>query len=256
VPVSLHAPAKFIADIAPVHEVALHGTADLSYWKEQLKPFGLLPKLTGGRAHVVISAMRSKFRGLPFCEICIGITAQLPPCGENRLEAPFLMQAFNSSRLFTFCERFFFSTPYRHGKISVDVDDSAFFMVCDRENLLARGRIAAGERNGSVEARTHDENWEGPIFLPNVPKPGAGPQFFRARISGKTTVWPFDASLDEFEMPAAERDKGTNKRSDAPASVFAQLRDSGFAATEWHLRPNANHARSKTFAAIPAEVTI
>ncbi|MGE3315857.1 MAG: hypothetical protein AB7O26_12155 [Planctomycetaceae bacterium] len=237
---SPHQTAQYAADIAPVQEVSLVGTANRSYWADRLNPFGLLPQQFDGAARLVISAMQSKFLGLTFREVCIAVAAQCPKSDGGASDALFLLQAFNSSRLFAFSERVLFSTPYRHARIDVALKESATFRIPGEAAPRIDAHFDAGRRRSQGPIRTCEVRWEGPIFLPGSNSPGiARPQFFRARIAGLTTVWRFDGSADRFEL--ATHDK---------LPIFAELHESGFAPREWQLRPFARHSRSKTFTAV------
>jgi hypothetical protein len=224
---------KYIADIEPVHEVSIVGSAEAEFWSRRLAAIGLTPSIVDGRAQVVLSAMASQFRGIRFRELCISVIAKVRGA-ESSGEALFLLQAFNSSRLFTFCERVFFSTPYLHARLEVSVNGLASVDLSEGATTLLRARFSSETRK---PLRTSHDCFEGPIFLPPSSPPDVRElKFFRARIAGATTVWTFDPARDVVEFPA-----------EGGHDVFQPLHDSGFAVREWHLRPKANHARSKTF---------
>jgi hypothetical protein len=61
-------------------------------------------------------------------------------------------------------------------------------------------------------------------------------QAFWARIRGRTSIYPFLAGRDEFELRPA-----------AGSEVLAALVDSNFAPVEWAVREDALHAKSKTY---------
>lgn len=233
----------YIAEIEPVREVSLVGSADLEFWTEPLARVGLFPKPLDGRAQVVLSAMGSKFRGISFRELCISVVAQVAG-SEAAGDALYVVQAFNSSRLFTFCERVFFSTPYRHAALDVSMGEAAAFDLRVGPTSLLQARFSAANRNPAEPLRTSAECFEGPIFLPpQGSRDEMSPRFFRARIAGQTTIWTNDAIRDMVEFAP-----------DGASEVFDSLRASGFAIREWHLRPAANHARSKTFRCRKAEL--
>src|SRR5258707_15344148 len=78
----------------------------------------LAPVERCGRENVLIVAAASKFMGVRFSELSFSILVTQPEAGGSR-DAAFLVQAFNSCRIFSFCERTFFATPYRHGDVRV-----------------------------------------------------------------------------------------------------------------------------------------
>ena len=118
---------KYFAELAHVREVSLLGSADLGFWAERLRGEGLTPVEHAGRARVLVVACDSKFFGVRFRELSFSVFVHRPDASGRvgrpapSADAAFLVQAFNSSRFFAWSERTWFSTPYRHGMIDVNV---------------------------------------------------------------------------------------------------------------------------------------
>ena len=66
-------PPKYPVEISPVREVTLVGTADLSFWTDRLRTEKLRPADHDGQAQLYISAVASRFKGIPFREVSISI---------------------------------------------------------------------------------------------------------------------------------------------------------------------------------------
>jgi len=214
--------AAWAAVIAPVREVILAGTADLAHWREQLRPEGLQPAEEAGRAALLITAMAAKFNGLPFRELTIAV--QVVEGG-----GAFLVQAFNSSRLLGWAERWLFRTPYGHAAIELGERAPGHMRVAPGQTTALAARMgpgATGEQRAEVFA--------GPIYLPGDGR-GRG-EMFTARLEGTATIIPFDPARDTLTIDPAG------------GPVFSHLVASGFRGQEWRLRGAAIHARSRTAA--------
>jgi hypothetical protein len=227
-------PVPFVAEITNVREVSLLGTADLGFWKGPLREAKLVPIEKDGQALLLISAMASRFLGVPFRELAIAVmvghTAGAKP------EGLYLERAFNTSRLFTFIERNWFTTPYEYGKVDVDVAIPASFRLEKTSGLVLRAEMSAEVGATSREpVRAGDECWEGPIYLPGPRGSGdASGKYFYARIAGQTRTYPYNPG-DVLEI-----------KPTPGLPVLQRLVDSGFTGKEWAIRAAATHARSKT----------
>lgn len=231
---------RWAARLPHVREVSLLGSADLSYWNDRLLAEELTPAENGGRAQIMIVAAESKYMGLSFRELSISVLVARPgkePTGN----AAYLLQAFNSRWFFAFCERAFFSTPYDHGDVQVNTKQPIGL------RLLQRQQIAfAAEMNSRVasprETNSHrEEGFEGPIFLPrsghqNQANLSRNGKWFWAQLRGNTQRYPFVSSEDSLTICPSEG-----------LPVLKSLRDSHFTATEWVIREDATHAKSKTY---------
>jgi hypothetical protein len=226
---------KYVAEISQVREVSLIGTADLEFWNHHLQAEGLFAANKAGQAQIVISAMNSKFKGIRFHEFCISIVVSEQPDGKTE-DGLFLIQAFNSIRLFAFVERTFFSTPYAHGRIQVRTHIPATMEVCFGAETLFSARMGASSSELSrTPNRSSHEQWLGPIYLPKKSRGTSDPgKFFFAKIEGATDI--YDVSPD---------DTVTITNSHNPP-IFNSLRKSNFVPKEWHIRESANHAKAKT----------
>ena len=213
----------YISTITDVREVALSGTADLAYWRKQLRSVNLIPHEDNGRASLLLTAIDSKFRGIPFRELSISVVVS--DDGGATAGGAYLAHAFNSSRLLAFAERAFFRTPYHLAELIVDERIPA------RMGALASNRELFTARMGlkGAPSRREDAVFDGPIYLPG------GENVFFARLSGAADNYPFDPGDTVTLSPQA----------DVP--IIAQLIESGFAGAEWLVRSGAVHARSKTF---------
>ena len=227
---------KWAAELAHVREVSLRGTADLAFWKGRLSREGLTPAERDGRAQVLVIAADGRFHGVRFRELSFSVVVTPPHEGPPTRDAAFLVRAFNSSRLFAFCERTFFSTPYYHGdvRLSASVPASVELTVKGRAVFAAHMGLPA-EGPQRAPSRVGEAGWEGPVFLPRkaAGNDHAG-RYFVARIRGETQTYPFEATDSVQITPSADGD------------VFSALAASEFVAEEWALRPDASHAKSKT----------
>src|SRR5262245_46794714 len=163
---------QYVAELSHVREVSLLGTADLTFWKDRLRREELIPTEQDGRAQILILAAHSKFMGVRFTEVSFSVLVSQAEQASRR-EGAFLVQAFNSSRLFAFCERAFFATPYYHGDCHVSTTAPVSIQIIRGGGLVFRGAAAARE-----PSRSGPDGWAGPVFLPR------GRNKFFARIRG------------------------------------------------------------------------
>jgi hypothetical protein len=81
------------------------------------------------------------------------------------------------------------------------------------------------------------EGFQGPVFLPDRGgNDRSRRRFFYALIHGLTQVYPFDASRDELSVDA-----------DCDVAAARGLAESDFMPTEWQVRNDATHGKSKTY---------
>jgi hypothetical protein len=256
-------PLKFVADIRHVCEVSLLGAADLGYWRDHLAAQGLRPAERAGRAQLLIVAAEMRFMGVWFRELSfsvlvtgpdaggLSLTPALSPEGRGSTTASptpvperttaagaYLVQAFNSCRFFAFCERAFFSTPYSHGDVRVVTDLPASIRLRQTGETIVAAEMAVVSAAGEREpARVGEDGWQGPVYLParGRAKNAAGKWFF-AEISGQTRTYPFEPSVDSLAIvPGCD------------GGILQALVDSQFIATQWAIRDDARHAKSKTY---------
>jgi hypothetical protein len=221
-------PVKYVAEIKNVREICLVGSADFEFWKTHLGPSRLAPTNFAGHAHVLVSAVKLKWMGIRFEELSIAIPIDPP---DSSTCSVYLVSAFNSSRLLAWCERTFFQTPYEHAQITMQAEQPWSFEL--RNNTRATLVVQCQQ---AAPAATIDDDWIGSIFLPPA-RPTSQRKFFHAKLSGPVQLAPFAATSAEFKLQPSPQQ---------PAIQL--LIDSHFAPIEWRVRPNATHARSKTFA--------
>ena len=221
-------PAGYLTELTRVREVLLRGSADLAYWRDRLRPEGLTPAVRDGRAQVLVVGAAMKYLGLRFAEISFSVLVEPP--GQVGREAAFLVRAFNSSRLFGFCERTLFKTPYTRVACRVSTAPVSLRVGPGGGEVFRAERGAGGE-----PGREETDAWEGPIFLPT--RPGRRPErVFFARLRGDARVYPFRKDRDALSIRPSRR-----------ATDLHALVDSDFVACEWVVRAAAIHARSKTY---------
>ena len=218
---------KYIAEIQNAHEVCLLGTADLDFWKSHLAAAALSPTNINGYAQLILTAVELKWLGVQFRELSIAVRLDPTAAAEQSM---YLVAAFNTSRLFAWCERAFFQTPYQHARVTVQTK-SPFFELRDNTTVTLAARC-----NATALTSPADETWTGAIFLPNTATRPTR-KLFHARLSGPVESTRFDTTADQFVLLPS------------PAQPALQLlADSHFAPQEWRIRQRATHARSKTYA--------
>ncbi|HJT76739.1 MAG TPA: hypothetical protein VJ739_06015, partial [Gemmataceae bacterium] len=222
---------------AHVREVSLRGTADLAFWKEWLRKEGLAPAESGGQALVWVIAADATFWGVRFRELSFPVV--VAPAQEGpRQDAVYLLRAFNSSRLFAWCERAFFATPYYPGDVRVSASLPVSVHLAEGSDVAFRAEMGGDNAGASREpSRAGEDTWEGAVFLPGGRggRDGQGNLFF-ARLGGHGRAYPFLTSQDSLTI-----------RPSRGASILQALLDSHFVAREWVVREEARHAKSKTY---------
>lgn len=216
------------AEIHPVREVSLLGTADLAPWTELLQNEGLAPAARGGKAQVLITASDSVFKGVPFRELAFSVKA-VPTGAYPEAEGYTLLHAFNSSRFFAFIERAVFHTPYYPAAVTVDTGLPASVRATRGAQTLFRAEMGS-EPASRQPLSDGPDGYRGPIFLP-------GGRVFYATIEGRTQTYAFDPERDEAIISPTAREP-----------LLERLRDSGFRGETWFIRESARHAKSKTIA--------
>ena len=212
-----------------VREISLLGTADLEYWRTQLRPYALHPYNDNGRARFLITATSLKWNGISACE-CVFAVLLSRDANTASFDGSLLLHAFNSRRFFAWAERRAFSTPYYPAAMDYQISPPGFQVRVENQAVITAARRA------SAPAQTTDETWEYPILLPPLDGSRKPPQkFFYAKLTGPTQIAPFAAD-DEFVL-----------QTNAHAPIFQQLRESNFAPVEWHIRTDAIHGKSNTF---------
>jgi hypothetical protein len=220
---------RYVAEPKQVREVTLTGATDLGFWSDYLKSEGLAPVRFGDDGQIVIVAAEMVYMGLRFTEVSFSVRAVLIHSSSSA--GMRLLHAFTSSRIFAWCERALFATPYSHGKCCVSVHRPTAV------RLDAQGERVLGAEMSSVERpviRAGDESWEGPVFLPSRGTPNDRRLFF-GRLRGHTIVYPFSTG-DHFAIEPS-----------AGGGALQPLADSRFHPKEWVVRADATHGKSKTY---------
>jgi hypothetical protein len=222
---------KYAAVCHPVRDVNLRGSADLAYWREHLEPLHLAPADVNGKAQIIIIAASMKYMGIEFSEASFAVVLHErdSPLGPD---AVFLTRAYNSSRMFTFCERTFFSTPYRHADCRLSIADPTYVEIRDSTQVLFRAEMNRRKPQQN-DAPSYEDAWHGTIFIPA----DAGKKLYFARLEGLIRAYPFDPATDSFIIEPTNPHDATLK----------SLLDSNFAPTEWLIRDSATHSRTKTY---------
>jgi len=228
---------KWAAELVDVEEASVLGVADLAYWKDRLGQSDLVPAEREGKAQILIIAGAGRFAGVRFRELSFSVLVARSGQGPGR-GAAYLIQAINSCRLFAFCERTFFSTPYSHGDVRLTGLHPAAIELAQNGRVVFRVQMQKASLAESREPSSCGEDaWEGAIFLPDQHKQDASSRkMFFARIRGYTKRYPFLRDRDLLQIePSSE------------TSVLQALMDSHFVPAEWVLREKATHAKSKTY---------
>jgi hypothetical protein len=231
-------PVKWAAELDHVREVTLLGTADLSFWRDWLVEQNLRPSEHEGKAQFLIVGADSKYMGLCFRELSFSVLVSTQEKLGVQQDAVYLVRAFNSSRLFTFCEQVFFSTPYCHGDVRISANLPVAVHVVKNGEVLFGAQMQTDASGLERQTSHHGEDgWEGPIFLPPTSRrKGRKHKLFFARLRGDTKKFPFLLSKDSMTIkPSPEFD------------ILQALTESHFVANEWVVREDATHARSKTY---------
>jgi hypothetical protein len=235
-------PIQYVAVVTPVREVSLLGTADLAFWRDRLRDENVSPAECDGQAQLMICATDAKFMGIRFRELSVSVFVSRHKGAATR-DGAYLVHAYNSSRFFAFVERTWFSTPYYHGAVHTDARLPAAIRLTEGGDIVFRAEMAAGPAAAGREpAHSGEGGWEGPVFLPGTGRPGNAPGlWFYAKLSGHTRSYPFAPSDDVVTFRPSDRHP-----------VFRWLGESAFSGTEWVVRDQATHAKSKTYRRTPA----
>ena len=233
----MNTPVKWAAELAHLREVSLLGTADLAFWKDRLMKEDLLPAESEGQAQLLIVAADARFWGVRFRELSFSVLVSRQEEGTPQ-DAAYLLHAFNSCRLFAFCERVFFSTPYYHGYVGVSASFPACIHLIKEGEVVFRAEMEANASGPGREPSCRGEDgWEGPVFLPENRR-GKGRQgnLFFARLRGYTLTYQCNPSKDSVTI-----------RPSPDSENLQALVASHFVAKEWAVREDATHAKSKTY---------
>jgi hypothetical protein len=228
---------RYVAEVSHAREVSLLGMANLAFWRERLSTENLVPAERDGKAQIMIVGATMRFMGIGFTEVgyLVLLSGHEEAAGKG---GAFLFQAFNSSRLFAWCERALFATPYLHAHCHVSVSSPiSIQLVMGGELAFQAGMQANSEAPRRQPSRLGEETWEGPVFLPRGCRGRAGKgRFFLAKMQGQTAAYPFMREEDALSIMPSQG-----------AGIFRALLDSGFTGEEWVVREDATHGKSMTY---------
>lgn len=226
---------KWAAQLSGVRDVTIVGAADLAYWSRRLVAEGLAPLVQDGRAQLTIISADGRFMGLRFRELSFSVLATSKDGGVERPGA-LLLQAFNSRRSFAWFERTLFATPYRHGDVRVQTEPPASIALNLQDGVHFHAEMRSGAAGAEVRSPAHvgEGGWNGPVFLPKVGR--GATNFFMADVHGTTETYAFDRELDWFSLQPAQS-----------PGILNALIESNFQPTEWQIRKDAVHRKSKTY---------
>ena len=220
-------PVRYLAEVEGL-EVSLIATAEFGYWEERLRRENLRPYSADGRAEFLVSSISTSFLGVKFRELVFAVTVSESP-GSDARDGYYFPAAFHSSPLLAWIERTAFRTPYRPANLQSTYEPQAGVRLSDRDGVL----LEAVRTSSEVPTRV-EEPWEGPIYLP-TPRGRTAPLVLFGRFRGAVEVSPFAAD-DTFRITGTERHP-----------ILRDLVDSNLTPREWRVRPQAIHARSKTY---------
>ena len=226
-------PVKYIAQLKRVRELALVGTADLSWWRDHLAGEGYEPVEEDGGAQVMVTGLDAKWMGIPFRDVSVIVVArQRSAPAETGF---YLACAFNASRFMVGFERWWFRLPY-HFRADMDV------RLGEASDIRLGGQTAAdllavmGPRDSS-QAAAEEMEFAVPMFLPTGNDRNRR-RWLMVDVRGLTSTFYFDADRDRFEIG-----------SDCADPILRGVRASQFRGSRWSVRRSDTHKRSKTFQA-------
>ncbi len=223
---------RYAAEVRGVQELTLKGTADLAYWNRLLKPHGLIPLSSDGRARILIMGGRLRWKGFRFREISFSVELQSRITPDYR-DAACLIQAFNTNRFFAFSERTFFSTPYVHAKCDVDLEPPRHLRITRGGVESFAVQMPATPERPAV--KSGPDGQFGPVYL--LPASEASPlRYFVGNVKGDTRILPWNEEFDTLTL---------NPEASEPGALL-HLRNSGFSPLEWHIREDAYHGKGVT----------
>ena len=224
---------KYIGQLYGVRELALLGTADLSWWRDHLASEELEPVDVDHGAQVIVTGLDSNWMGMPFRDISVSVSAR---CLYGSKEEGYLLaRGFNASRFIAFFERRWFKSPYRfRADLHVELGDHSTIRLGNDPSpdlLLELGPREPEENPVPAE----EMGYTGPLFIPKGLDRTKN-RWFMVKIHGLTSTIDYDAKRDRFEIS-----------SECTDPILSGLRASQFRGIQWFVRQNATHKRSKTF---------
>lgn len=218
----------FVTVIHPVLEVTLVGKVQAHLWQPLLDGEAVTIRQTQGEADVLISAVDARYYGIRFRELSVSIGVGEP--GDNRY---FLVQAYNSLRVFAWVEQRWFRTPYAPATMTVSPEHIT--LKQGQTEVFSASRPAASPvLQSGYECR--DVRLDLPRRLRQHP---SQPHYFFARLEGDTQYY-------------AGTDTRLTLRSGGHDPVFAALEAARLRIEAWSVRLTARHSKSRTVDELPA----
>lgn len=226
---------NYVAEPKHVKEVSLLGTAELGFWAPRLREQNLIPREREGRDQILVMSAEMRWMGIRFSEISFSVLAGVPERPSQ--DAALLLQAFNSSRLFAFSERLFFSTPYSWAACHVSANPPRIQLSAGDRVLFQAETQQTRSPSHREPIRTEEEGWQGAIFIRRKAQdPAEDAGVYYGKTNGYARVYSFLPEADRITInPTAE------------THGLQILTESGFRGEEWAVRTDATHGRSKTF---------
>jgi hypothetical protein len=212
----------------------LLGTADLSYWQDALKDDDVTLAQRDGQAQFLIISAASKYMGIQFREVSFSLLIEA--IKSNNVRGAYLWQAFISQRLFAFCERTFFRTPYAHADVRVNCWPALIEVYQAGKPIFRAENPADVSLVAREPLREGEDGWEGLVLLPRGHRARRkNGRLFFAKVSGHTRVYPF-LPVDHLLLKPAQG-----------CDITQRLIDSHFVVKDWLVREDAAHAKSRTY---------
>ncbi len=212
-------PIRYMTVIHPVLEVTLLGNADYATWQPILETEGFHPTHTK-TIPIIISGTQARYMGVTFRELSISLEID-----DKRF---LLIHAFNSNRFFAWAERNLFRTPYYHASIAVN---SHHIAIHQGENRLFEAKLPT---DAQIVKQSNDD-YEWVICLPKALRKNADmPHYFHAQLAGHA----------QYYAPQSAHIGFVNRTSNM---ILSRLAESQFELTDWSVRMQARHSKSKTY---------
>ena len=124
-----------------------------------------MPDERDGRAQILVVGANMTYLGVRFTEVSFSVEVVAPEYSAHP-NAAFLMRAFNTSRMFAFCERAFFRTPYYHGDCRISTSSPVSIQLVDGAQPIFHAKMQSDSPTARRELlRSGVDVWEGPDFL-------------------------------------------------------------------------------------------
>lgn len=216
----------YIATVEAVQEIGIRGKSRWQFWKDYLASSDLILRTDDQHARVSYTVSAIRWKGFSFLESTLVVEIENPDREGD--VAAYLVAALSTSRLLAFCERTMFRTPYYRGEATFNIESPQRFTVSHRD-----GSIINASRSSAAESAREEDEWEGPVYFSGN---RGRRSFMNVRLAGDIEVYPFRNDVDCWEVESTSDDQ-----------IAGLLSRSGFQPTQWRLRTDGTHSRSKTY---------